>query len=166
MRFASRLVLVVLIVLLSDVSIAIATAGEATPLDLPVPSDTSGASQGGSMARTFVGLLVVLAVIYGLAWFIRRTKGLGGVTSESADGAMRVTSSIVLAPGRTLQLVEVRGQLMLIGVTDTGISLLHSYEHDLPQAQSEPVPVIPSPVEPSTAPFARILDDLRARTVR
>src|SRR5690349_6198265 len=51
--------------------------GENTPLNLPVQTShsasTPGAS-GGSLVRTFVGLAIVLAVIYGLYWVLKQVK--------------------------------------------------------------------------------------------
>src|SRR5204863_8428814 len=51
--------------------------GENTPLNLPVQtshaSSTPGAS-GGSLVRTFVGLAIVLAVIYGVYWVLKQVK--------------------------------------------------------------------------------------------
>src|SRR3954451_22187563 len=52
--------------------------GENTPLDLPSSTpktaDPTGATGGGSLVRTFVGLAVVVAVIYGLYWVLRQVK--------------------------------------------------------------------------------------------
>src|SRR5687768_15012481 len=53
--------------------------GEDKPLNLPVEEaprqlNDAGASGGGSLVRTFVGLAVVVGVIYGLYWVLRQVK--------------------------------------------------------------------------------------------
>ena len=68
--------------------------GENTPLSLPADSGGQGAtaprSGSGSLVRTFVGLAIVLAVIYGLAWVlkqVKRSKEDRGAGHEPRDDA-------------------------------------------------------------------------------
>ena len=49
--------------------------GENTPLDLtPTTSSAHTSSGGASIVRTIVGLAIVIAVIWGLAWILRQVK--------------------------------------------------------------------------------------------
>src|SRR6476469_3367169 len=52
-----------------------ADAGEKTPLNLKdAPGTGTHVSGGGSLARTIVGLAVVIGVIYGLYWVLKQVK--------------------------------------------------------------------------------------------
>jgi flagellar protein FliO/FliZ len=54
---------------------ALAANGENTKLNLDSAGDaakTSQAASGGSIVRTIVGLFVVLVVIYGLYWVLKK----------------------------------------------------------------------------------------------
>ena len=52
-------------------------SGENTPLNLTHTAATHAASSGGgggSIVRTIVGLFIVIAVIYGIAWIMKQAK--------------------------------------------------------------------------------------------
>src|SRR5687768_9437755 len=72
--------------------------GEDKPLDLPTDANPSnaadqvGSSTGGSLVRTFVGLAVVLAVIYGLYWVLKQVKAS---REERATGAGLKSAAVV-----------------------------------------------------------------------
>ena len=61
----------------------------------------SSGSFGGSIVRTIVGLLIVIAVIYGLAWILRQaTRGAQPVTGDGLD-ADRLAAARRQPVGRT-----------------------------------------------------------------
>ena len=159
--------------------------GEDKALNLPLgdparqAADPTGASGGGSLVRTFVGLAIVVAVIYGLYWILRQVKS---GREERATGAGLESRAVVpLGPGRSLHLVQAGRELVLVGVADHGITPIRTYTEaeaealGLTGADAEvddftPVDAAPSarPKRPAGSPMTigDVLDKLRARTVR
>jgi len=95
------------------------------PLDLS-DSDPVGTvgSGGGSLVRTIVGLAVVIAVIYGVAWVLRQVKASRQVR---AAGGLRSVGAVPLGPGRALHLVRVGSELVLVGVAEHGVTPVRTY---------------------------------------
>ncbi len=105
------------------------TYGEDRPLDLPVDAPKqlgdAGASGGGSLVRTFVGLAVVVAVIYGLYWVLRQVKSS---REERAVGSGLSSQAVVpLGPNRSLHLVRAGTELVLLGVAEHGVTPIRTY---------------------------------------
>ena len=101
------------------------------------------ASQVGSQAPTSPGLfgavfalLLVLALIVGLGWLLKRMPGSG---FRPAAGLKLVASLQVGAKERVV-VVEVGGQQLLLGVSAGGISALHQLDQALP---TPPPPSLP-----------------------
>ena len=84
-----------LAMLLAAPSAAVAATdkGEATPLNLPSTdgSQATTASSGGGLVRTFVGLAIVLGVIYGLYWVLKQVKS-SRETAASGQGLESVAT--------------------------------------------------------------------------
>jgi len=106
--------------------------GENTPLNLPSDptahtADVSGG--GGGLARTFVGLAVVVAVIYGLTWVLRQMK-----KSSSGDRAhgigLSTEASMPLGPNRSVHLIRAGRELVLVGSAEQGIVPIRTYTED------------------------------------
>jgi flagellar protein FliO/FliZ len=153
--------------LLLDVRDALA-AGENTPVkldDVPEPS-TPGAG-GGSLVRTIVGLAIVIAVIYGLYWVLKQVKAS---REEKASGqGLAALATLPLGPNRSLQLVRAGRELVLIGVSEHGVTPVRTYSED----EAEAVGLLdPEPVDdgssdgPAGGALGKVLEDLRRRTVR
>jgi flagellar protein FliO/FliZ len=136
-----------------------------TPLPSSVSGDAGSGSTGaahasttGSFARMIVGLAIVIAVIYGVYWLLKaysRSKA-GGLRD---DGRMTVLATTALAPNRSLHLVRVGDELVLVGSADGGLAPLRVYNAEEARRfeQDEPSP-----------PPARgsVLEELRKRTAR
>lgn len=101
--------------------------GEDTPIN--VPSDDGGAaasaSSGGNIVRTFVGLAIVLAVIYGLYWVLKQVKA-SREEATKGDGLAAV-ASIGLGPNRALHLVRAGEDYILVGVGEHAITPIRTY---------------------------------------
>ncbi len=54
--------------------------------------------------RTIVGLLIVIAVIWGLSWILRQVKS--GKETRAAGTGLSSVATLPLASGRTLHLVR------------------------------------------------------------
>lgn len=103
--------------------------GESTPLDLPSEAprqlDAAGSSSGGSLVRTFVGLAVVVGVIYGLYWILRQVKAS---REERSSGSGLSSQAVVpLGPNRSLHLVRAGRELVLLGVAEHGVTPIRRY---------------------------------------
>jgi flagellar protein FliO/FliZ len=108
---------------------------ETTPLNLPGGAAQHGASSptsGGGLARTFIGLAVVVAVIYGLYWILRQVKSSREV--RSSGHGLSSEASIPLGAGKSLHLVRTGSELVLVGVAEHGVTPIRSYSLDEAQA--------------------------------
>jgi flagellar protein FliO/FliZ len=160
-------------VLLLDVADALgAPTGEKTPVDLNLDekpgTDVPGASAGGSLVRTIVGLAIVLAVIYGLYWVLKQVKSS---KEEKASGqGLSALATLPLGPNRSLQLVRAGREIVLVGVSEHGVTPVRTYSED----EAEAVGLLDlEDDEPGdgggnsgSGPLAKVLEDLRRRTVR
>jgi len=150
--------------------------GEKTPLDLPTEQaqalDTSaGSGNGGNLVRTFVGLAIVIAVIYGLAWILKQVKSS---REERTRGYGLSTEAVVaLGPGRSLHLVRAGRELVLVGVAEHGVVPIRTYSEDeatrLGLVAEDDGPSSDKPAKPPRAKSPTLqsfMDALRERTAR
>jgi flagellar protein FliO/FliZ len=148
-----------------------ATAGgENTPLNLDAPAaKKTSANTGGSTLRAFGGLALVLALIYGLHWVLKRTRASssGGPRGQGLSSH----ASLPLGQNRSLHLVQSGEDVLLLGVTDHHVTELRTYTGDdalamvTPDPEETPAPRGTGAVATLQSP-ASWLDALRARTVR
>ena len=157
---------------------ALAAASEDTPLDLRSvePTRAGPADPGGGLLRTFFGLLVVLAAIYALYWVLRRVKES---REERASGfGLESVASLPLGPGRALHMVRSGRELVLVGVSEQGVTPIRTYAEEQALAAgllpdeglgAEPVAAPPgrSPGPAGAGAGVRqMIDALRRRTER
>ncbi|KRG62943.1 flagellar protein [Stenotrophomonas humi] len=90
-----------------------------------------------SMFGAVFMLLVVLGLIIGLGWVLKR---LPGGAFRPAEG-LKVVASINVGAKERVVVVDVNGQQLLLGVTAGGISALHTLPEPLPQT---PAPALPT----------------------
>src|SRR4051812_43964674 len=160
--------------LLLDVSDALAATGENTPVNLGDSPSSSpkvpGSSAGGSIVRTIVGLAIVIAVIYGLYWVLKQVKSS---REEKASGqGLAALATLPLGPNRSLQLVRAGRELVLVGVSEHGVTPVRTYTEDEAEAVGLLDPDIDledfdTPSQGSNGgALGRIIADLRQKTVR
>jgi flagellar protein FliO/FliZ len=109
-------------------ALAATATSENTPLNLPSAAPQQTASSGGGLVRTFVGLAIVLAVIYGLYWVLKQVKA-SKETAASGQG-LEAVATIPLGPNRALHLVRAGRELMLLGVAEQTVVPLRAYGED------------------------------------
>lgn len=101
--------------------------GENAPL--ATGTSTSGASHtstgGASIVRTIVGLAIVIAVIWGLAWILRQVKS-GRDPRVSAAGLTSV-AALTLGSNRSVHLVKAGNDYILLGAAEQGLAPIHRY---------------------------------------
>ena len=161
------------LVLLAPAGALAATgAGENTPLSLPADGGAkkvTTASGSGSLVRTFVGLAIVLAVIYGIAWVLKQVKRS---KEERGQGtSLETTAVVALGPNRSLHLVRAGRELVLVGVAEHGVTPIRTYSEDeaidLGLIGEDDVELDGAPpAATSRAGAVRWLDRLKDRTVR
>src|SRR5919202_2278511 len=106
-----------------------ASTGESTPLNLPTTDQHAvAAGGGGGLVRTFVGLAIVLAVIYGLYWVLKQVKA-SRETAASGQG-LESGATIPLGPNRALHLVRAGRELMLLGVAEQNVVPIRAYREE------------------------------------
>lgn len=101
-------------------------SGESAPLSL-TPSQVGAhtSSSGPSIVRTIVGLLVVIAVIWGLSWILRQVKS--GRETRSAGEGLRSIATLPLGSNRSLHLVRAGADYLLVGSAEHGVAPIHRY---------------------------------------
>ena len=159
--------------------------GENTKLNLPSTDAGSAAhvsgGGGGSLVRTFVGLAVVVAVIYGLYWILKQVKA--GREERTVGQGLETQATVALGPNRSLHLVRAGNELVLVGVADHGVTPIRTYTEEEARAAG----LVPEdaddgdvPQDPTDAPGApgggkgglrkmtigEALDRIRQATVR
>jgi len=104
----------------------------------PLPADVSGTgskaasvatSTGSEALHMMLGLGVVLTLIFALYWLLRRTARRNDRTVGD-DGFMEVVSSTPLAPSRSLHLVRVGHELVLVGSSEQSVTPIRVYGLD------------------------------------
>src|SRR3954452_19235306 len=116
--------------LLTAPSALAASSSESTPLDLPSVDQSHAAAGGGGggLVRTFVGLAIVLAVIYGLYWVLKQVKA--SKESSASGQGLESVATIPLGPNRALHLVRAGRELVLLGVAEQTVVPIRSYRED------------------------------------
>ena len=168
---------------LIDPASALATIkgpGEDQPLNLPSPTSArelgAAGSSGGSLGRTFFGLAIVVAVIYGLYWVLKQVKS--SREERSLGTGLHTEATVPLGPNRALHLVRAGRELVLVGVAEHGVVPIRTYteEEALELGLTQPDPPAGQPrtggSDPQTPLVAlhgrmrELVDGVRSRTVR
>ncbi|MDY6841604.1 MAG: flagellar biosynthetic protein FliO [Pseudomonadota bacterium] len=84
----------------------------------------------GTILSLGLGLLAVVAVIYGCAWIIRRMNGMTGMNNN----AIKVVSVMAIGTRERIALIEVGGQQILLGITPSAIRTLHVFDEPVVEA--------------------------------
>jgi flagellar protein FliO/FliZ len=160
------------VLLAPAVALGATGTGENTPLSLPADGGAkkvTTASGSGSLVRTFVGLAIVLAVIYGIAWVLKQVKR--SKEDRGQGTSLETTAVVALGPNRSLHLVRAGRELVLVGVAEHGVTPIRTYTEEEAielglvaegdgELDGEPH------ATPTRAGAVRWLDRLKDRTVR
>ena len=109
-----------------------ATDPEKQPVNLPLEQAqeqaTGGSSNGGGLGRTLVGLIVVVAIIYGLYWILKQVKK---AREEQTSGTgLHSLATLPLGPNRSLHMVRAGREIVLVGVAEHGVAPIRSYTEE------------------------------------
>jgi len=119
----------------------------ATPAATPA---TAPGSLGGQLAQMVFGLLLVVGLIFFLAWGLRRMQS----TAVKGGQVIEIVGSRAIGPRDRLLLVQVGKEQILIGHTPGSIEALH--------VLAEPVEV-PAGARQATPEFAQRLMELMGK---
>lgn len=151
---------------LAHASMALAAGnGENTALRFGASTTSHAASSGGStIVRTIVGLFIVIAVIYGISWVLRQAKG---AKERPVGHGLSQLASLPLGGGRAVTLVRAGQEIVLLGVSEHGVTPIRTYNEDEAFALGLEPPEEALGAVPSTAgAVGRVTDTLRRLTVR
>ncbi|KMM79055.1 flagellar biosynthetic protein FliO [Pseudomonas deceptionensis] len=112
-----------------------------------VAAPVVGSSIGGQLTQLVLGLLLVLGLIFALAWLLRRVQQTGPRQGQ----VIELISSRALGARDRLVLVQVGNEQILLGLTPGRITPLHVLK--------EPVQV-PGTSQPATPEFAKRLMEI------
>jgi flagellar protein FliO/FliZ len=163
------------------------SGGESQPLDLGSTAANAHATGGGSIARTIIGLAIVLAVIFGLRWVMKQYKS--GREKKAAGTGLAQVATLPLGQNRSLHVVRAGREILVVGSGEHGVTAVRSYSEEEARAlglfeadfdDEEPAPLKMKSDGPSQSGAAgpptaaqfgkragkRALDQLRSWTVR
>ncbi|MDD2050802.1 flagellar biosynthetic protein FliO [Pseudomonas putida] len=115
-----------------------------------VVASGSGGSAAGQLTQLVLGLLLVLGLIFLLAWLLRRVQNAAPGNGQ----VIEILGSRTLGPRDRLLLIQVGKEQILIGHTPGSIEALH--------VMAEPVEV-PAGARQATPEFAQRLMELMGK---
>ena len=77
-----------------------------------------------SQAKTVLGLALVLVVLGGVYWFVR--KYASNKTPQTGLMQIKVIAQHYLGPKKSIAVIRVAGESMIVGITDNQINLIKS----------------------------------------
>lgn len=116
----------------------------------PAATPAAPGSLGGQLAQMVFGLLLVVGLIFFLAWLLRRLQS----TAVKGGQVIEIVGSRAIGPRDRLLLVQVGKEQILIGHTPGSIEALH--------VLAEPVDV-PENARQATPEFAQRLMELMGK---
>ena len=104
----------------AETAIVLQTDEAALPVqDVPAPR-AAGSSTVSMLFQLIISLAAVCALIYGVLYFIRRSKQF----TAGDDPFLKNVASLPLAPNKTLYIVTLIDKAYLIGASDASLSLI------------------------------------------
>jgi flagellar protein FliO/FliZ len=144
--------------------------GESTPLHLTASAahHSSSSLASGSILRTILALVIVVGVIYGIARVLKKVKG--GGQRATGEGLEHV-ATLPLAQGRSVALVRSGSDVVLVGISESGVTPIKVYTEAEALMGGIALPD-GDPAEPALLeagerrPARNLMDVLRQMTVR
>lgn len=99
--------------------LCVSLAQAADPIATPATSSTP--TMGGTLLQMGVVLLLVIGLLLGLAWLLRRA----GIAQGTANGQLRVIGAVSVGQRERVVLVQVGQEQLVLGVTAAEVNLLH-----------------------------------------
>lgn len=106
----------------------------------------SAASAGGSLLGGFFALLLVLALVVGLGWLVRR---IGGGALRGPSG-LRVVATLSVGTKERVVVVAAGDRQLLLGVTAQQVNLIQALDTPLPEVATESFASVMARVAPAS----------------
>jgi flagellar protein FliO/FliZ len=106
-------------------------AAENTKLNLGATSATGVVKSpggGSSIIRTLGGLLLVVGLIYAVAWVLRRVKR--SREDQASGRGLQSVATLPLGSGRSLHLVRAGTDVILVGSSEHGVAPIQRYTEE------------------------------------
>lgn len=133
--------------LLAGAAEPVASTSAAVAAPAVAPSAAAmGTGLGGQLTQMILGLLLVIGLIFLLAWAMRRVQQVGPANGQLIE----LLSSRAMGPRDRLVLVQVGNEQILLGITPGRITPLHVLKE----------PVTAPAKQPATQEFAQRLMEL------
>jgi len=119
-----------------------AAANEAAPA---APANLAGIATGappdlgGSAVQMIVGLLVVLGLLVGALWLLKRI----GQPQGAAAGLLRVVAGVTVGPRERVVILELGNSWLVLGVAPGQVSTLA----EIPRQETTPPAKTPAPAD-------------------
>jgi len=97
----------------------------------------ASAPPAGGLLQVLLGLIVVLALMAALAWFLRRF----GVARGGGDSVVKIVGGVAVGSRERVMVVEVGEQWIVVGVAAGRVSALTT----LPRQETPPTPAAATP---------------------
>jgi flagellar protein FliO/FliZ len=134
---------------------------------------SDGGSVAGTLVRLVLSLATVLTLMVMLARYLRHRqlgtgRGLGATPRRKKALPLEVVTRQGLSRGSSVAVVRVAGQLLLLGVTESNVSVLRELEEsDEPELVDDRMgSAAPAQGWASGDPFGSMVETLRQWTVR
>lgn len=98
-----------------------------TATEKVIPSLSSEPIGVSNYLQMFFGLFIIVALIFGMAWFMRRMGSMGGMTA----GNLKVLGGISVGQRERIVLVQAGDTQLLVGVAPGEIRTLHVMEEPI-----------------------------------
>jgi len=93
----------------------------------PLPAQPVIPSSQDQLIEVVIALGIVLALIYGLAWLVKRKQVVTGLTNVP----MKTLGVLPMGVKEKIILVEVGGKQLLLGMTPTNINTLATFDEPI-----------------------------------
>ncbi len=93
-------------------------------IPLNIAADKKVAEAGGSSTRLIFTVFVLFTLLATAYYFVRKYKGSNKINKSNMQ--IKVLSQHYLGPKKSLAIIRVSGESILIGITDTNISMIKS----------------------------------------
>lgn len=100
--------------------------------DKVIPSLSSEPVGLGNYLQMFFGLFIVVGLIVGMAWFMRRMSNMGGM----GEGNLKVLGGVSVGQRERIVIVQAGDTQLLVGVAPGEIRTLHVMDEPIVTTQS------------------------------
>lgn len=100
-------------------------------------AEQAGPASAGSLFQVLLGLIVVLALMAGAAWLMRRL----GLSKIASPTAVKVIGGVSVGSRERILVVEVADQWIVVGVAPGRVNTLSTMDRQEVPAQPETLPV-------------------------